>query len=337
MRAQIERYTLTQEQVAQLESVSNVVRWCDSVYATLTRSRKGTLVLPFRKWLKVVSRYYVDILNESPLSGSRGDQEIYRDLVAQTSIKLSAEEDVVETAFEEGRFPLYPALDISAVTNRIPTSITERLIAQQGEEEFVSLALRYHVPLLTEGLFLSMPPRMYVMLAESSELPFLEGYGSPLNNNCPEYCSLFPQDGEYGALPRYDEYLPVLNFPVRLCVNPPYTPRAIKRCVDVTLEYMERVRGEFIMLLPIMYGFEPLDRVLSYRNTCHCLMEQGEYTVYSFFTERSICPPMSLYLIVNVRNSKSKSQALLNSTRELLSEGAKLLWRSARPYERHSL
>ena len=303
----IQQDRLTDQQVAQLRDVSDVVTWCDYVYATLTRGSRNCL--PQRKWMKVVSRYYVDILNESASDDARdARQQIHRDLVEQTALKLGVEESIVRKTFAERAVPQGDEeLGISAIMARIPFSIERRLVTAQGRSAFVSLALRYHAPLLTEGLFLSMPSAMYKVLLESSELPVLEGYASPLNHNMPEYCSLFDEDAEYGALQSFEQLLPHLSTPVRLCLNPPYTPRAIEKCVDLVIDYMERTRGEFVMLLADMHNFEPLDRIMSYRNTCSCLLQEGEYTVHSFFTERSICPPMTLRLIVNVRNSKQRS------------------------------
>ena len=322
---------LTSKQLVCLTAVSNVVGWCEYVYTSLVKGNKECV--PFRQWIKVASRYYIDVLNEAPLQGTLSppddlaQKEIYQDLVAQTSIKLLVKEEEVRNVFAIGRLRRYPILGIGAILDRIPPSIADKLIAGWGKKEFISLSLRYHVPLLTEGLFLSMPREMYKMLIESSELPFVEGYGSPLNNNSQgefrEYCSLFSQDSKYGALQRFDELVPRLNFPVRLCINPPYTPRAIERCVEITLSYMERVRGEFIMLLPVLHGYDLTAPIREYRNTCYCLLKEGDYTLYSFFTGRSICSPMSLYLIVNVRNSKQKSEALLASARRLLYQEAK--------------
>jgi hypothetical protein len=190
--------------------------------------------------------------------------------------------------------------------------MADALILQAGQEKFIDLLLRYHILLTSEGLFLSIEPDLIQMLINSSTKPVVEPFGSPFNHSCPEYCSLFEEDADFGALPPFARYIDRLDVAVRLIANPPYTPRCIAMCVDKVIAYFDRVpTAEVIMLLPIMYHYEAVDRMLDYGSTQSCLLTKGEHTVYSFFSETHVQIPTKLYLIVNIQNSKSKSAQML--------------------------
>jgi len=304
-----------------LLSVSQILGWCDNVHDVLVAETGKHQQFTSRKWMKLVSRYYIDRVN---FSGKEDREEIYRDLIGQTCEKLEIDGGaVVKSIFEAAKHLEYPLVPIERLTDRIPEEITTFLVRMAGKCEFVKLVLRYHIMILSEGLFLSINPEVYEMLIDSTELSIIEAFGSPLNNNARgdfrEYCSLFPEDAVYGALRRFDEYIETLKIPVRLVVNPPYTPKMIAMTVDKVIAYMNRVHGgEFIMLLPLMFYFEHVDKIRNYGNTCSCMLPKGQHTFYSFFSKTTVPTPTQLYLIVNVANCKQRSEQLLSEIASFL-------------------
>lgn len=272
-----------------------------------------------RKWCKIISRYYTDIENFPSMRN-----EIYIDLINQAALKLNKSTEFVDQTFGAAFSVEYPMLDLDVLVKKIPGSISTRLIKQADYEKFINLLLRYHVLLISEGLFLSIEPDLIYKLIRSSNKPVAEGFNSPFNYTCPYYCSLFLEDKDFGALPPFNVYIDKVDFPVRWILNPPYTPKCIEMCVDKVISYLDRVpSAEVVMLLPIMYHFEGVNRMRNYKETQSCLLTKGEHTVYSFFTSTSVMIPTKLYLIVNVENSKSKSEQLLGEIVTFLSDKVK--------------
>jgi len=243
---------------------------------------------------------------------------IEKALVFQTSEKLCVSIKTVIDTFDKCRDITYPLLDIDSIISNIPRSLIERLSdcivdKSKCETELVSLLLRYHILLMNEGLFLSVDKELYIALFRSSTLPTLECYGSPFNSLF-KYCSLFKEDGAYGAYCRFEEYIESVTYPCRLLVNPPYTNLSITTCIDKLLSYMNRCYGEFIIMLPVMINFEPLERLLAYPGTKHCILDSGRYTLYSALRDTYIVAPLPMYMIVNVRGGCP------DSARQLLSD-----------------
>lgn len=303
------------EQEEMLYSVSNVIGWCKYVYRELVKDNDEHL--NYRKWMKVISRYYIDILNVDRNNGIE-KAKIYLDLINQTSSKLSRIPDDVTVMFKEAKNVTYPLLDINDIMNSVPLSMANDLINKAGMTEYISLVLRYHILSLTEGLFLSIDPDLYECLRRSTGLPILECYASPFNYNIQAHCSLFQEDKVFGCFTRFDKFVDKINYPCRLCVNPPFTPRAIEVCIDKLISYMNRYNGEFVALIPIMYNYPPLEKILYYGNTQHVMLLAKTYTLYSFFSGKDIVTPMQLYLLVNVGGSKKTSRLFLEEIQSRL-------------------
>ena len=311
-------YTLTQEQIRLLESNSQVIGWTKAVYQELKNDNPAQI--DYRRWMKCVCKYYVNYLNNklNPLPSLDNESESFYDvLVYQTSKKLVVDLDTVRETFNRLSKQKYPLLRLEDITSCVPKNIVEKVINSTeengalAESHFISLTLRYYILLQNEGLFLSVDPELYNTLYYNSTLPVLECYGSPFNHTI-DYCSLFDEDYVYGALPTFEKMIQEINYPCRLLINPPYTGEIIRKCINLLLEYLKRVGGEFIMLLPVMYYYEWIDKICSYPNTCSHLLEKGKYTVYSAIQECDVVAPMKLYLIVNVGGSQEKSQKLLD-------------------------
>lgn len=246
-----------------------------------------------RKWLKLVSAYHMD-------SAALDDQEALDLLIIKTALKFELSEDLVASILAECDKMKYPLVDIQKLTaSMVPEPLRARLIKRAGKDAYISLLTRYYPMLQTDGLFLSIDHRLVEALCASSKLAVLEWYGSPLNHSTENYCSLFQEDVQYGAYPRIDEFIDFVDFPCRMLVNPPYTPAAIKVCIDKLLDYMKRQRGEFICLLPVMFNYEPMDRLLEYPGTHSRILEAGDYTLYSFVAGKPITATMKLQIIVN--------------------------------------
>ena len=297
-----------------LRSVSQVSGWCERSFRALSRSSSESqqfnkdIASNHKRWTKIISRYYTDIENFPYIR-----DEIYTDLVNQAALKLCKSSEHVEQVFSQAAEKQeFPKLEIGSLCQKVPSKMADELILQAGMEKFIDLLLRYHILLVSEGLFLSIEPDLMQMFIDGSTKPVVEPFGSPFNHNCPEYCSLFEEDADFGALPPFAQYIDRLDIAVRLIANPPYTPRCIAMCVNKVIAYLDRIpTAEIIMLLPIMYHYEAVDRMLAYGNTQSCLLTKGEHTVYSFFSETRVQIPTKLYLIVNIENSERKSAQML--------------------------
>jgi len=312
--------------------VSQVMGLSKRVYSSLTSKKKPDI--SYRKWAKIISIYYTDIFNsqqqqqQQQRAPKKDQKKIYDELIIYTGYKLESEKSEVEEAFQEARKLTYPLLSEEVLTQKISPARQKRLILLAGKEAFVDLLLRYYVLFFSEGLLLSIPPKIYQVIVESADIACLECFASPLNNNCfgyfQEYCSLFDEDTVFGALPSFTKYIDTVNFPVRLIINPPYTCRSIEMCVDKLVSYMNRVRGgEFIMFLPTVHCFDHLDKIFNYPGTCYCVIKEGEHCMFNYFTESHILTSTLLYVIVNVGGGK-KSEQMLEEIRELLLEQALL-------------
>ena len=311
----VDQIELSQPQECMLRSVSNVIGWCRQVYKELVKDTKDHL--SYRKWMKVVSRYYIDILN-TDRSNLHEFDSIYKDLVYQTATKLSRNVEDVIIVFKAARAADYPLLNLKDLLNAVPLDISTALIKRGGMEEYISLLLRYHVLSLTEGLFLSMDPDLYNCLKKSSGLPILECYASPFNHNLEANCSLFNEDRVFGCYTRFDKFIDAVNYACRLCANPPFTPRAVAQCISKIINYMNTYNGEFVALLPVYHNYPPLEKILYYEHTQHTMLAPGTCTLHSFFTNTDIVTPMPLYLLVNVGGSKKASRRFLEELQERL-------------------
>lgn len=316
----------TENQIRMFTKISQVIGWCEKVYHTLTSGKKPEI--SYRRWVKIVSRFYIDVYN---FHSAVDRKQIHTDLIAQTSLKLDCEIPVVEEVFEEAKLQTYPLISRSSLTKHIPRCVIDKLILQAGERAFTNLVLRYHVLSLSEGMFLSMDPEIYRMLVMSATFSVLECFASPFNNNSfddfAEYCSLFDEDVDYGAFPSFNVFIDAVDYPLRLIVNPPYTPKSIEVCIDKIISYMERVggAGEFIALLPELHYYEHTQKLLEYKNTCYCLMKEGEHCMFDYFSGKYVLTPTNLYLIVNIQMSAGRSKSMLDSIRKMMLERAKSL------------
>ena len=247
-----------------------------------------------RTWRRLLSSYYMDVCS--------GKEEIaYTTLVAKTAIKFCLDAltvidilDKCDAKPHSDGVVYEEELSDQILSDIVPTPLTRRLIALAGNEQFHKLVSRYYPVLLTDGLFLGIDPRVLIALESSSKNPTIECYASPFNHTLLNYCSLFREDHVYGSLPRFDEYIKYVDYPCRLFLNPPYTPAAIQICIDSLLIYVRKHRGEFICLLPLMYNYEPLDRLLAHPNTHRRVLDPGTYTLYSFTTDKIITATMAL-------------------------------------------
>jgi hypothetical protein len=296
-----------------LERVSQVDAWCNAVYKLLIKSTSK--FMSYNKWLKLISRYYIDVFN-TELKATEILDEAYDVLVWKSSKKLELTIDAVEEAFNIAKITVNkrtPLLQTYELTKRIPLSIQDTLIKQAGQEEFIKLATRYYVLGYTDGLFLSIDISIYTALISSSRLPVLECYASPFNHTSNTYCSLFDQDKLFGALPRFDHFIDNVNFPCRLILNPPFSNQCIATCIDKLIAYMKRCRGEFIAMLPLMFNYQPIDELLAHGCTRYVLLEPGTHSVYNFLSNTDILIPMSMYIICNIGGCAFKSHNMANN------------------------
>lgn len=250
-----------------------------------------------RIWLKILSAYYMDIFS--------GDADrAYAILVYKIGSKFDVSSDIVKHVLDISDNMTYPLVDHVLLTkDLVPLRLSNKLIKMAGQEEFNALLIRYYPLLLSSGLFLSTDSRLVEALKKNSKLPFIECYASPFNNNIKNYCSLFREDRAYGAWPRFDDFITYINYPCRLYINPPYTPDAMKTCINAIIKYMSQQKGEFICLLPIMYDYEPLDRLLAIPSTYRTVLNAGEYTLHSFTNNKTIVATMNLQVVINVHGN----------------------------------
>ncbi len=319
--ADFNTYPLTDTQQQMVRANSQVVGWMKAVYQELKNS-KSPQQLDYRRWSKCVCKYYVDRLNLETLEVSSSNcSELYEELVFQTARKMCTTQEHVKAVFKRCRGFEYPSLTLKEMTVNIPATVIERL-SQQDPQAFIFLVLRYHILLLNEGLFLSIDPALYQELYDSSTLPVLECYGSPFNHHLPDYCSLFVEDEDYQALVPFQKFLSELNFGVRLCINPPYTRTAITDCITAVLQHMDVCDSEFVMILPVMHNFQPLENLKASPRTVSLVLEPEDYLIYSAIQEVSLTPPIQLYLVVNAGGSLEASQELLESIAKRLKDRA---------------
>lgn len=259
--------------------------------------------LTFRRWSKLFFKYYMGYLNASP--------EEYTGLVVGyitiVAVEAGVRYEVVEDAFRRATVTINgrarPSTDFQWLERKIPTTMQEALLTA-GADEYRSLVTRYALTGISNGLFLSLPPRVYNKLLRSSKLPVLEAYASPFNHTLPEYCSLFDRDRVYGSLGRFEEYITRLDISARLCVNPPYVSSVVTVAVDRTLDYMRRVRGEFLFIAPVMPGeFDPYNRLKEYPGTAWAPLRAGTYTMYNYVHQSMIVAPMELLIFCNFGGS----------------------------------
>lgn len=294
---------LTIDQVKALRHISNVVGFIKALYEELVDVGKHQLNL--RKWSKCVCKYYMDVVTintkKELTEGDLQDLDSLRQvLIFQTAEKMNVEEKRVVEAYNKVLDLTHPLLSIDTVLSKIPSKIMDNLLIKATDEEIISLILRYYILLLNEGLFLSVDLELYESLQLSSTLPVVKCYASPFDNSF-SYCSLFEEDETFGAYPRFEEYVERLNIPCRLLVNPPYTVRSITTCIEKLISYMTRCGGEFILMLPVMINFEPIDRILEYPGTRGTILLKDRYTLYTAIGDSEIIAPMNLWMIVNVR------------------------------------
>jgi hypothetical protein len=299
--------------IEMLQSVSLVNSWSKAAYLAI--SEVSTQVVNWRKWSKSIGKYYNDVLSLDVVNVDEYTQAINQlDGVLEWWIKnkFKLNDQTFDEIIDQLQNCRPRLLTLDDVVKNIPVSIKNKLIDMAGMDEFIALCLRYYVPLSSEGLFLSIDSKMYSSINNSSKLPVIEWCASPFNNNLSHsYCSLFDEDKVFGAWPRFDKLIDFIDFPCRLCINPPYTFDTITLCVDKLLKYMSRQRGEFIMILPEMFNFNPLDQVLKSDNTAYELLTPGTYVLHSFLSGM-LTASMNLYLIVNVGGSERESKLVLN-------------------------
>lgn len=255
-----------------------------------------------RKWMKIISEYYIDKLNSDVSLWNKIDKI----LVWRTEIKTGIDKELILKIFESASKEKYKLLYMKPGNKNADPNLQ---ISLQEQE---SLTLRYYIPLQSGGHFLSMDRELYKKLSDSSRLPVIECYASPYNNNLKQYCSLFPQDKKHGALSRFDLFIDNVDIPCRLIANPPYTISAITVCISKIIEYMSRQRGEFIAFLPLLHNFPDLNDILTYKNTSYVLLQGDTYPLYSFVSNKYILNPMQLYIIANISGSSQESHRMVN-------------------------
>lgn len=297
-----------------IASTSRIFEWKKRVYNELV-CRYGNKINS-KKWGKICYTFYMEYYNinfESPKAKDVLEDVMLR-FQTHTAIKFGVTKEEIDRIFrsielKEGDYPL---ISIETMCKEVPDKIARKLINYAGQEEFEMLVLRYYVIGFSQGLFLSIDRDVYQAMYRSSKLPTIEGYASPFNSNLENFCSLFYDDGVYGSLGKFEEYIPQLKTNARLCVNPPYVNSVMGACINVLIDYMKRCRGEFIGLFPLMNSFEPMERLLSFGNTRYVLLEGGSYTIFNFLCGKDIVAPMKLYIICNIENNSIASQKCAN-------------------------
>ena len=269
----------------------------------------------FRKWSKFFHSYYVDYFN-THLDNKFKHYELVKIFAWKTSILYHTNTENILKLFTETLTIVnknkIPLISTDELCKKVPEKLAGSLIEKAGYDEFEQLVLRYSLMGFGDGLFLSIDREVYEFLEKSSKLPVLEGFASPFNHNLSNYCSLFHQDETYGGLGPYEEYIEKLTIPVRLCLNPPYVNNIIATCIEKLINYMTRYRGEFIMMVPVVQNFFPLETLLTFGNTRHNIMEPGSHTLHNFIQEQDIVAPIKLYIICNIGGSADESQRFAN-------------------------
>lgn len=282
------------------DKISRLNSWSEVVFKRVTALCHGKI--SYNKWVKLVSEYYIDMMNGDGSETTKRDATHI--LLLRTSKKSEIDYCTLNRIFREVEALPYKPLNI-----KLDKKIRARY-QHLCSRAIEALSLRYHMILKSGGHFLSMDTTIYDHLALSSGLPVLECYASPYNHCLPDYCSLFPADQKFGAHPPFDKYIDTINFPCRLIANPPYTVNSIKVFVDKLLKYMGRQRGEFIALLPHLHSSEAMERLLHSPNTASVALQGGTYLLHNFLTGIDITAPMLLYIVVNVGGCYTKSAEL---------------------------
>lgn len=280
---------------------------------------------------KLINKYYVDIINfedERP--------EIFKELIWKIGGKTNLDDDVINNVIDEAhtltnKSKVEPPvtkkwiegknvrISISGICASIPIKVANRLL-KFGKEQFYNLCLRYNVLGPSDGLFLSIDRDVYQYMSDSSNLQVVEGYASPFNNNLEKYCSVYPEDLIYGSLGTYKSFINELDTPVRLVLNPPYTNRMIDECINLLLDYMAKYQGEFLMMLPFMNDYEPINRLLEFPGTKCRVIDGNTYTIHDHSRDTAIIAPMNLILVANIRLGENNvSQECVDDIAQFLS------------------
>ncbi|CAK7994511.1 Phosphorylated CTD interacting factor 1 WW domain-containing protein [uncultured virus] len=327
-------------------------KFCYDLLCEEIKSREDTIRLKPNQFSKLIYKYYVDAINFPD-----HQPEIFQELIWKIGVKTNLEDQVIANAIEsaqrlaraehiedahiktwrEGKNMV--KISISGIHTTIPLKIAEQL-ELKGRKEFYNLCLRYNVLGPSDGLFLSIDKDVYHYLKESSELPTVECYASPFNHNLERYCSVYPEDAIYGSLGCYRSFIEDLDEPVRLILNPPYTNRMMEECINLLLKYMERHQdAEFVAMLPLMNGYEPMIRLFESPGTTYRLIEGDNYTIHDHSKDCAIIAPMNLILVANLRGDSQEcvddiaqflSVKAINLKNEKVAAKASRPWRSSK-------
>lgn len=304
--------------VDNLAAVTRLDRWKQAAYDEL-RLIYGER-LTFRRWSKLFYKYYMSYLN----ADSSQWASIVSVYITSIASEVNGDYATIEAAFDRATQNVKEqrrgSTDFQWLEKKLSTEMVERLTIP-GVIAYRSLITRYALTGISNGLFLSVPPIIYKKLQRSNKLRYcLEAYASPFNHTLPDYCSLFDDDRDYGALGRYEEYISRLDRSARLCINPPYVGSVITTAIKVTLDYVKRVRGEFVFITPVMPDpdFPPYEELKNHPGVVWSPLVAGTYTMYNHVYQHSIIAPMDLLIFCYFG---SESQTYLTSLLKALATG----------------
>lgn len=290
--------------------------WRVSCHSAIKREaslKLGGDTFTMRTWDRIVNYYFIDLANDVKDKAS-----IHSNLVLRIFKDTGISQDRISAILESVKTEAISSVSMSSavieytssrrstsfkigsLTFSLPPSIFERLIRRCGGsiESVGRLLLRYYPFRLSEGFFWSMDARVYDKLRDT-HLPTIEGFASPFNHNLENYCSVYASDSEFGALGNFFKYIDLVDFPVRLIANPPYTNEVIDHAVDVVISFLNRVPGsECIMMLPVWPKNIGIQRLIEYPGSEHVTFETNEYTLHDYTVDKVITPRMSMSFFI---------------------------------------
>ena len=272
---------------------------------------RSPLGLSKYKWDRSISYYFMDWFN-NPAKKPAILEQMNQYLAKKTGLtrdqlveEFAAAENEANLLYDFGVLGLesQPAgegiikVTVGKLTFHLPQGKFEELArvgSGVGNDALVRLLLNYHPLGIGSGFFWSMDRRLYTFLSQT-ELPVLECFASPFNNNLTKYCSFFDQDMAFGARGNFFEYIAVLNIPIRLVLNPPYVISIMNQAAKATTDYLNRVPGsECVFMLPNWPDLEAIVMLKNFDNSDWHVFTHNQYSIHDHYTDSVIFTPMEL-------------------------------------------
>lgn len=181
---------------------------------------------------------------------------------------------------------------------KFKSEVFEKLTEKMGITKFLLLCERYQKLIPEGGLFWSIIPDACEYIRSISEdKTIIEAFASPFNHNFDNYCSLFLEDIEYGAMG--DFFINIKDYisddaGTIWYVNPPYTQFLIlKMMVAVKLRRELYPNDEFYFMLPYWEGEPELKELM---DDVSFTIEAECCSLYNHLTSTEFNPNVKLFL-----------------------------------------